>query len=130
MVKSKLVGLLLETWKDMDRVVDVARALKPSERNELEITDLNLEYMRSDDLHVEILGRGTAWLDTGTYESLLQAANFIQAIQERQGLKVACIEEIAYRKGYIGKTELSALAKEMSKNAYGEYLLRLAEDDA
>jgi glucose-1-phosphate thymidylyltransferase len=113
-----------------DRVVDIANALAPSERGELEITDVNVAYMRSGDLHAEVLGRGTAWLDTGTYESLLQAANFIQAIQERQGLKVACIEEIAYRKGYIDRAQLSELANEMKKNAYGDYLLSLLEEDA
>ncbi len=111
-----------------DQVVDIARSLTPSPRGELEITDVNVAYMESGSLHTEVLGRGTAWLDTGTYESLLQAANFIQAIQERQGLKVACIEEIAYRKGYISRLELRTQAKEMSKNAYGEYLLRLAEE--
>ncbi len=112
-----------------DQVVDIARSLTPSPRGELEITDVNVAYMESGSLHTEVLGRGTAWLDTGTYESLLQAANFIQAIQERQGLKVACIEEIAYRKGYISRLELRTQAKEMSKNAYGDYLLRLAEED-
>ena len=112
-----------------DRVVDIANALAPSERGELEITDVNVAYMRSGDLHAEVLGRGTAWLDTGTYESLLQAANFIQAIQERQGLKVACIEEIAYRKGYIDRAQLRDLASEMKKNAYGDYLLSLLEED-
>jgi glucose-1-phosphate thymidylyltransferase len=112
-----------------DRVVDIARSLAPSARGELEITDVNLEYMRGGELHTEVLGRGTAWLDTGTYESLLQAANFIQAIQERQGLKVACLEEIAYRKGYIDADRLRELANEMRKNAYGEYLLRLLEED-
>ena len=112
-----------------DRVVDIANALAPSERGELEITDVNVAYMRSGDLHAEVLGRGTAWLDTGTYESLLQAANFIHAIQERQGLKVACIEEIAYRKGYIDQAQLRDLASEMKKNAYGDYLLSLLEED-
>ena len=113
-----------------DRVVDIARALTPSPRGELEITDVNLEYLRCNELHAEVLGRGTAWLDTGTYESLLQAANFIQAIQERQGLKVACIEEIAYRKGYIDRARLRELTREMKKNSYGDYLLALLEEDA
>jgi glucose-1-phosphate thymidylyltransferase len=112
-----------------DRVVDIARALAPSERGELEITDVNVEYMQAGELHAEVLGRGTAWLDTGTYESLLQASNFIQAIQERQGLKVACIEEIAYRKGYIDQAQLRSLANEMKKNAYGEYLLHLLDEE-
>ena len=112
-----------------DRVVDIARALTPSERGELEITDVNVEYMEAGELHAEVLGRGTAWLDTGTYESLLQASNFIQAIQERQGLKVACIEEIAYRKGYIDKAQLRSLGNEMKKNAYGEYLLHLLDEE-
>jgi glucose-1-phosphate thymidylyltransferase len=111
-----------------DQVVDIARGLTPSERGELEITDLNVEYLKRGQLHVELLGRGVAWLDTGTHESLLQAANFIQAIQERQGLKVACLEEIAYRKGYIGRDALQALGTEMKKNSYGAYLLQLAAE--
>jgi glucose-1-phosphate thymidylyltransferase len=113
-----------------DQVVDIARALTPSERGELEITDLNVEYLKRGQLHVELLGRGVAWLDTGTHESLLQAANFIQAIQERQGLKVACLEEISYRKGYIGRDALQALGTEMKKNSYGRYLLQLAGEGA
>jgi glucose-1-phosphate thymidylyltransferase len=113
-----------------DQVVDIARALTPSERGELEITDLNVEYLKRGQLHVELLGRGVAWLDTGTHESLLQAANFIQTIQERQGLKVACLEEIAYRKGYIGRDALQALGTEMKKNSYGNYLLQLAAEEA
>ena len=112
-----------------DQVVDIARDLTPSERGELEITDLNVEYLKRGQLHVELLGRGVAWLDTGTHESLLQAANFIQAIQERQGLKVACLEEIAYRKGYIGRDALQALGTEMKKNSYGAYLLQLAAEE-
>jgi glucose-1-phosphate thymidylyltransferase len=113
-----------------NRVVDVAKNLAPSARGELEITDVNVEYLRTGDLHVELLGRGVAWLDTGTHESLLQASNFIQAIQERQGLKVACLEEIAYRKGYIDREQLLAVANTMSKNSYGQYLLELAQDEA
>jgi glucose-1-phosphate thymidylyltransferase len=113
-----------------DQVVEIARNLTPSQRGELEITDLNVEYLKRGQLHVELLGRGVAWLDTGTHESLLQAANFIQAIQERQGLKVACLEEIAYRKGYIGREALQALGTEMKKNSYGAYLLQLATEDA
>jgi len=111
------------------RVVEIARGLEASPRGELEITDVNLEYLRSGALHVELLGRGTAWLDTGTHESLLQACNFIQTIQERQGLKIACLEEIAYRKGYITVDELLRLGHEMKKNSYGEYLLRLASEE-
>ncbi|MEE2673824.1 MAG: glucose-1-phosphate thymidylyltransferase RfbA [Myxococcota bacterium] len=113
-----------------DQVVDIAKALKPSDRGELEITDLNVVYLEQDQLHVEILGRGVAWLDTGTHESLLQAANFIQAIQDRQGLKVACLEEIAYREGYISLEQLVQLGERMKKNGYGEYLLRLANDES
>jgi len=107
-------------------VVGIARALKPSARGELEITDVNLEYMRRGELRVEVLGRGCAWLDTGTHDSLLQAANFVQTIQERQGLKIACVEEIAFRLGYIGAAQLRRLGSAMSKNEYGAYLLRLA----
>jgi glucose-1-phosphate thymidylyltransferase len=112
-----------------DQVVDIARALTPSGRGELEITDLNVEYLRRDELHVELLGRGVAWLDTGTHESLLQAANFIQAIQDRQGLKVACLEEIAYRKGYVSRDQLLEFGEQMRKNSYGQYLLRLAAEE-
>jgi glucose-1-phosphate thymidylyltransferase len=112
-----------------NRVIDVAKSLAPSPRGELEITDVNVEYLRTNDLHVELLGRGIAWLDTGTHESLLQASNFIQAIQERQGLKVACLEEIALRKGYIDREQLLRIANTMSKNSYGQYLLELAEDE-
>ena len=111
-----------------EQVVEIARGLAPSPRGELEITDLNVEYLRRGELHVEVLGRGVAWLDTGTHESLLQASTFIQAIQERQGLKVACLEEIAYRKGYIDRERLRKLGEQMSKNRYGQYLLRLAAE--
>ena len=106
-------------------VVAIADSLKPSARGELEITDVNLAYLERDDLHVERLGRGFAWLDTGTHESLHQAGSFIQAVQERQGLMVSCIEEIAWRMGYIDDDALRARAEEMKKNAYGEYLARL-----
>jgi len=106
-------------------VVEVAKNLRPSPRGELEITDVNVEYLKRGDLHVELLGRGIAWLDTGTHESLLQAANFIQTIQERQGLKIACLEEIAYRKGYLSRADVERIAHEMRKNAYGEYLLQM-----
>ncbi len=112
-----------------EQVVDIAKSLVPSSRGELEITDLNVEYLERDDLHVQLLGRGTAWLDTGTHESLLQAANFIQTIQERQGLKVACLEEIAYRKGYLSRDEVERLAHDMRKNSYGDYLLKLVRED-
>ena len=110
-------------------VVEVARSIEPSDRGELEITDVNVEYLKRGKLHVEQLGRGIAWLDTGTHESLLQAANFIQTIQERQGLKVACLEEIAYRKGYLSETDIERIAHEMRKNAYGEYLLNMIRED-
>ena len=110
-------------------VVERAKALTPSPRGELEITDLNISYLDDGALHVEMLGRGTAWLDTGTYESLLQASNFIQTIQERQGLKIACIEEIAYRLGYLSREDLVRLGEELKKNSYGTYLLRLAAEE-
>jgi glucose-1-phosphate thymidylyltransferase len=105
-----------------------AAALKPSARGELEITDLNLCYLRENALNVERLGRGYAWLDTGTHEALLQAQNFIQAVQERQGLMVACLEEIAFRMGWIGSEDLLRLAKGKEKNAYGRYLARIANE--
>ncbi len=109
-----------------NRVVDIARNVKPSARGEIEITDINNEYLRLRQLNVERLGRGYAWLDTGTYESLIDAAIFIKTIEERQGLKVACIEEIAYVMGYISKEQLLALGRAI-KTSYGEYLQRLAE---
>ena len=112
-----------------NRVVDIAAALKPSPRGELEITDVNRNYLDSGQLSVERLGRGIAWLDTGTHESLMQAANYIQAVEDRQGLMVACLEEIAFRLGYISAADLSRLAKPMAKSAYGEYLLRLVEQE-
>jgi glucose-1-phosphate thymidylyltransferase len=112
-----------------NQVVDIAKGLRPSARGELEITDVNTAYLQAGELEVELLGRGTAWLDTGTYESLLQAANFIQTIQDRQGLQVACLEEIAFRKGYISREHLLKLGKEMSKTSYGDYLLRLVEEE-
>lgn len=110
-----------------ERVVEFAESLKPSPRGEIEITDLNRIYLDQGKLQVSILGRGVAWLDAGTHESLLQAANFIQAVQERQGLMISCIEEIAYRMGYITRDQLIDLAKSMSSNGYGAYLLRLAK---
>lgn len=111
-----------------ERVVDFAKSLKPSIRGELEITDLNRLYLEQDALRVETLGRGYAWLDTGTHDSLLQASNYIATIQERQGLMVACPEEIAYRMGYISHNDLLSLSDIMKKNGYGKYLLQLAEE--
>ena len=110
-----------------NRVVDIAASLKPSARGELEITDVNLAYLRTGELHVERLGRGTAWLDTGTHEALLQASTFIQTIEERQGLMVACLEEIAFKMGYIAGLDVLRIAEPMRKNSYGQYLLRLVE---
>jgi len=106
-----------------NQVCDIAAGLKPSARGELEITDINNAYLTMGNLHVERLGRGIAWLDTGTHETLMQASNFIEAIENRQGLKVACVEEIAYRLGYIDGAQLEALAGEMSSNNYGKYLM-------
>lgn len=108
-------------------VVAIAEGLKPSARGELEITDVNSEYLRRNQLRVELLGRGFAWLDTGTYESLQQASEFVRVIQERQGLKTACIEEIAFRLGYIDRKQLERLAQEMNKNEYGRYLMSVIE---
>jgi glucose-1-phosphate thymidylyltransferase len=107
-------------------VVRKAKSLKPSPRGELEITDLNRLYLDEKRLSVKLLGRGMAWLDTGTHQSLLQASNFVGSIEERQGLKIACLEEIAYRKGYINREQLMELAKPLSKNQYGLYLLKVA----
>jgi glucose-1-phosphate thymidylyltransferase len=112
------------------RCATVAAALKPSARGELEITDLNRKYLEQGQLRVELLGRGFAWLDTGTHESLLQASNFVQTIEERQGLKIACLEEIAFRSGWITAAQLRRLGEEMAKNAYGQYLLQLADEAA
>ena len=109
-------------------VVEKAKNLKPSSRGELEITDLNKLYLNENRLHVKLLSRGMAWLDTGTHESLLQASNFIATIEERQGLKVACIEEIAYREGFINKEQLLTLAEFYRKNQYGEYLYMIANE--
>jgi glucose-1-phosphate thymidylyltransferase len=110
-----------------NRVLDIAAGLKPSSRGELEITDVNLAYLSAGTLHVEKLGRGVAWLDTGTCESLTQASNFIQALQERQGLMVACVEEIAFRMGYIEAGDVVRIAETMKGNGYGQYLLRMLE---
>jgi len=111
-----------------NEVIEVAKSLKPSERGELEITDVNLSYLRQKKLKVELLGRGYAWLDTGTHEALQQAASYVQAIQERQGLKIACVEELAYRLGYITADQLANLAQDMMQNEYGQYLLEIAND--
>jgi glucose-1-phosphate thymidylyltransferase len=110
------------------RVCEIAASLKPSARGELEITDVNRRYLEQGDLAVEVMGRGTAWLDTGTHESLLEAAHFIETIERRQGLKIACPEEIAYRMGYIDAGQLERLAQPMKKNAYGKYLLEVLRE--
>ncbi|MCK4855479.1 MAG: glucose-1-phosphate thymidylyltransferase RfbA [Bacteroidales bacterium] len=109
-------------------VIEKAKSLKPSARGELEITDLNRLYLQEKRLKVRIMGRGMAWLDTGTHESLLQASNYIYTIEERQGLKVSCIEEIAFKRGYINKEQLVRLAEPLSKNQYGQYLMNIAEE--
>ena len=109
-------------------VVEKAKQVKPSARGELEITDLNKLYLQEKTLNVKLLGRGMAWLDTGTHQSLLNASNFVESIEERQGLKIACLEEIAYRKGYISKDQLAALAEPLSKNSYGQYLLKIINE--
>ena len=110
-------------------VVDVARRLKPSARGEVEISDVNKHYLGQGQLEVRVLRRGTAWLDTGTFDSLMQAASFVQIIEQRQGLKVGCVEEVAYRMGFISGDELRALATPLRKSGYGEYLLHVADGD-
>lgn len=111
-----------------NRVVEIAKNIVPSHRGELEITDINQEYLEMGDLDVEVMGRGYAWLDTGTHESLLEAGTFIETIEKRQSLKVACLEEIAFRMGYISYDQLVELAQPLKKNGYGQYLLRIAEE--
>ncbi len=110
-------------------VIKIAENLKPSARGELEITDVNVTYLKRGDLCVELLGRGFAWLDTGTHESLQQASSYVQAIQERQGIKIACIEELAYRLGYIDRAQLKALALDMLKNDYGRYIMAVIGEE-
>jgi glucose-1-phosphate thymidylyltransferase len=112
-----------------NHVLDIAAGLEPSARGELEITDINRTYLERGCLHVERLGRGIAWLDTGTYEALLHASNFVQSIEERQGLMIACLEEIAYRLGYVTADHVRRLAEPMKKAGYGEYLLKMLEQD-
>jgi glucose-1-phosphate thymidylyltransferase len=113
-----------------ERASTFAKSLTPSARGEIEITDLNRAYLRVDDLHVELLGRGTAWLDTGTHNSLLDAGVFVRIIEERQGLKIACVEEIAWRSGFIDAEQLVKLARPLEKSGYGEYLLRIVKENA
>ena len=113
-----------------NQVVDIAKNMKPSPRGELEITDVNKAYLERGQLDVELLGRGYAWLDTGTHESLHEAAGFIETVQKRQNLKIACLEEVAYRMGYINRDQLRELAQPLKKNDYGQYILRLADEKA
>ena len=120
-----VVGLYFYT----NNVVEIAKKIKPSHRGELEITSVNQEYLKQQNLKVELLGRGFAWLDTGTHESLMEAGQFIETIEKRQGLKVACLEEIAYNMKYIDKAQLNKLAEPLKKNGYGQYLLKLAKQE-
>jgi glucose-1-phosphate thymidylyltransferase len=119
-----VVGLYFYT----NEVVQIAKNVKPSERGELEITSVNQEYLKRQRLKVELLGRGFAWLDTGTHDSLMEAGQFIETIEKRQGLKVACLEEIAYRMNYIDAEQVKRLAAPLKKNAYGQYLLNLVKN--
>jgi glucose-1-phosphate thymidylyltransferase len=123
--QGKVTGLYFYS----NDVIEKAKKLKPSARGEYEITDLNKLYLEENRLKVELLGRGMAWLDTGTHDSLLQASNYVETIESRQGLKVACLEEIAYNNGYIDKKQLLKLAAELGKNQYGDYLLKIAEQE-
>ena len=113
-----------------ETVLDVAKSIRPSARGELEITDVNNAYLSRGMLNVEIMGRGIAWLDTGTHDSLLEASSFVQAVEKRQGLKIACLEEIAWRKGYISADDARRLATPMAKNDYGRYLYELVDAGA
>jgi glucose-1-phosphate thymidylyltransferase len=112
-----------------EKVTEIAANIKPSARGELEITDVNRVYLEMGQLHVQQLGRGIAWLDAGTHENLLQAANFVQAVEERQGLMIGCPEEVAYRMGFITKEQLTSLANHLRQSSYGNYLLRIVEDE-
>ena len=109
--------------------MEIAKNIKPSKRGELEITDVNKEYLRRGELKVELMGRGFAWLDTGTHDSLLSASQYVEVMEARQGLKIACIEEIAYRKGFIDLEQLEVLAQTLAKSNYGKYLIRLIEQE-
>ena len=110
-------------------VIDIAKSITPSDRGEYEITDVNKIYLEQEKLKVMVFGRGTAWLDTGTFDSLMQASQFVEVIQSRQGLKISCIEEIAYRKGFINEGQLRKIAEPIRKSGYGEYLLKLLEQE-
>ena len=112
-----------------NEVVTIARDLKPSPRGEYEITDVNREYLRRHKLKVSIMDRGTAWLDTGTFDSLMQASQFVQVIEQRQGIKIACIEEIAYRKGFISREQVAEMAKPLFKSGYGQYLMNVINEE-
>lgn len=112
-----------------NRVVDIAHNLKPSARGELEITDVNKEYLKQDEVYINVMGRGFTWLDAGTYEGLMQASHFVQVIEERQGLYIAALEEIAYRQQFIDKTKLKALGTQLGKSPYGQYLIEIADHD-